>query len=150
MNQQSWGVGFAAGLIAGLVAGSVLAGIGGWFYAEHAAREARAGWNLVSVLVAGNDMKAGDMVTYDLIAQRSVPEQFVTDSVIKPNDANFIVGHRVMVPFRAGDLLTWKGFASGNDASACSLIEHAPDEEAAAAALLEQTRKRWAEIRARH
>lgn len=42
--------------------------------------EVRRGWNLVPVVVAAVDVPAGTTLTFDMISQRSVPEQFVTST----------------------------------------------------------------------
>ncbi|MBL8956786.1 MAG: Flp pilus assembly protein CpaB [Myxococcaceae bacterium] len=72
--------------------------------------DVRRGWNLVPVVVAAVDVGEGTVVTFDMISQRSVPEQFVTSSVVKPDSASYVVNQKVLVPVQAGDPLLWSQF----------------------------------------
>lgn len=72
--------------------------------------DVRRGWNLVPVVVAAQDIPEGAQITIDMISQRSVPEQFVTASVVKPDSANYIINQKVLVPLQAGDPLLWSQF----------------------------------------
>jgi pilus assembly protein CpaB len=72
--------------------------------------DVRRGWNLVPVVVAATDVSEGTVITFDMISQRSVPEQFVTSSVVKPDSASYVVNQKVLVPVQAGDPLLWSQF----------------------------------------
>ncbi|MFZ5441791.1 MAG: Flp pilus assembly protein CpaB [Myxococcota bacterium] len=94
-----------------LAAGLALLGFGITFSAlAKAEADVRRGWNLVPVVVASTELSEGTVVTMEHLSQRSVPEQFVTSSVIKPDSASFVVGQRVMVAVAAGDPLLWSQF----------------------------------------
>ena len=110
---RSGNSGFAGGLTMGLVIGLVIACLGsavGFVYVKRAGENARKGWNLVPVVVAAVDITENTVVTFDQISQRSVPEQFVTSSVIKPDSASYIVNQKILVPVQAGDPLLWTQF----------------------------------------
>ena len=96
-------------LIVAIVLG-VLAGAVAYLSIKKKEREVKAGWNLVPVVVAADSVSEGTIITYDMISQRPVPEQFVTSSVIKPDSANYVVGQKVLVPLQAGDPLLWSQF----------------------------------------
>ena len=89
-----------SGFLLGAVAGLCLAAAFGYPYA---ARKARQGWNLVPVIVAAADLPAGSVITYDVISQRPVPEQFATPSLLRPDHAAEIINLRLRVPLSAGD-----------------------------------------------
>ncbi len=89
------------GLFAGIVAYSAI---------KKKEADVRRGWNLVPVVVAAVDVAEGTPVTFDMISQRSVPEQFVTSSVVKPDSASYVVNQKVLVPVQAGDPLLWSQF----------------------------------------
>ena len=72
--------------------------------------DVRKGWNLVPVVVASVDVSEGTVVTMEMISQRSIPEQFVTSSVVKPDSASYVVNQKVLVPLQAGDPLMWSQF----------------------------------------
>jgi pilus assembly protein CpaB len=74
--------------------------------------DVRRGWNLVPVVVAAVDISEGTVVTIDMISQRSVPDQFVTSSVVKPDSSSYVVGQKVLVPLQAGDPLMWSQLES--------------------------------------
>ncbi len=94
-------VALVLGLIAGIVAYSAI---------KKKEMDVRRGWNLVPVVVAAVDISEGTVVTFDMISQRSVPEQFVTSSVVKPDSASYVVNQKVLVPVQAGDPLLWSQF----------------------------------------
>ncbi|MBI3182193.1 MAG: Flp pilus assembly protein CpaB [Myxococcales bacterium] len=96
-------------LLVALALGVFAGGIAFWgIQAEK--KRVRRGWNLVPVVVASTDIAEGSVVTFDMISQRPVPDQFVTSSVIKPESATYIVNQKVLVPLQAGDPLLWSQF----------------------------------------
>jgi len=108
-------------LLVAIVLG-VLAGAVAYLSIKKKEREVKAGWNLVPVVVAADSVNEGTVVTYDMISQRPIPEQFVTSSVIKPDSANYIVGQKVLVPLQAGDPLLWSQFETSKAAEKLSTI----------------------------
>ncbi len=94
-------VALVLGLLAGVVAYSAI---------KKKEADVRRGWNLVPVVVAAQDVPEGTVITFDMISQRSVPEQFVTSSVVKPDSATYVVNQKVLVPLQAGDPLLWSQF----------------------------------------
>jgi pilus assembly protein CpaB len=94
-----------------LAAGLMLMGFGvAWSALAKERADVRKGWNLVPVLVAAVDLAEGTVVTLDQVSQRSVPEQFVTSSVVRPDSASYVIGQRVQVAVAAGDPLLWSQF----------------------------------------
>src|SRR3954469_15211689 len=89
---------------------ALLAGAVAWSAIKKRELDVRRGWNLVPVVVAAVDISEGTVVTFDMISQRSVPEQFVTSSVVKPDSASYVVNQKVLVPVQAGDPLLWSEF----------------------------------------
>lgn len=71
-------------------------------------RDARRGWNLVPVVVVAADIPANGEVTMELLSQRSMPEQFVTESVVRPDEASRVITRRVRAKLVAGDPLLWR------------------------------------------
>jgi pilus assembly protein CpaB len=107
------GSGFITGMLLGLGMGLVLtcllSGVG-YAWVQREGMKVRKGWNLVPVVVAAQDIAEGTPVTFELISQRSIPEQFVTASVVKPDQATRIIHQPVTVPVKAGDPMTWQQF----------------------------------------
>jgi len=106
-SSKSLFLGILLGGLLGFIGGGLMSGLVTWTLVTKNARELREGWNLVPVVVASQDIPEGTVVTFDLLQQRSIPEQFVTASVVKPEGAETIVNQRLLVPVRAGDLLLW-------------------------------------------
>jgi Flp pilus assembly protein CpaB len=105
--------GFATGLGLGLAVGFALLCLGTagmFFFFKKQGLDAKKGWNLVPVIVATVDITENTAVTMEMISQRSVPEQFVTSSIVKPDSASYIVNQKVLVPVQAGDPLRWSDF----------------------------------------
>lgn len=94
-------IALALGLLAGIIA---------WSAIKKKEADVRRGWNLVPVVVASQDIPEGTVITFDMINQRSVPEQFVTSSVVKPDSASYVVGQKILVPLQSGDPLLWSQF----------------------------------------
>jgi len=109
-TSKSLVLGILLGGMLGFIGGGLISGLVTWNLATKNARDPRKGWNLVPVVVASQDIPEGTVVTFDLLQQRSIPEQFVTSSVVKPEGAEHIVNQRLLVPVRAGDLLLWSQF----------------------------------------
>ncbi len=92
------------------VALGVFAGIVAWSALKKKESDVRKGWNLVPVVVAAVEISEGSVVTMEMISQRQVPEQFVTSSVIKPDNAPYVINQKVLVALQAGDPLLWSQF----------------------------------------
>lgn len=78
------------------------------------------GWNLVPVLVATAPIAEGTKITADMVMAKSIPEQFVTASVIKPDSLNYILENRVLVALQANDPLLWSQFETNRAAERLS------------------------------
>jgi pilus assembly protein CpaB len=89
---------------------ALIAGVVSYSAVKKKELDVRKGWNLVPVVVAAVDVSEGTVVTMEMISQRSIPEQFVTSSVVKPDSASYIVNQKVLVPLQAGDALLWSQF----------------------------------------
>ncbi|MFL5320479.1 MAG: Flp pilus assembly protein CpaB [Myxococcaceae bacterium] len=89
---------------------ALLAGVVSYSAVQRTIHQAKAGWNLVPVTVAADDIPEGTIVTYEMVSQRAVPEQFITSSVVKPDSAQYIVNQKVLVPLQKGDPLLWSQF----------------------------------------
>lgn len=94
----------------------LLAFVLGWSSLQKARSDVRKGWNLVPVVVAATDLSEGTTVTMEMVSQRSIPEQFVTSSVIKPDSASYVIGQKVMVALQSGDPLLWSQFETSRAA----------------------------------
>ncbi len=90
----------------------VLAALLYWVDLSHAKKAASAGWDLKAVVVATDDIDEGTVLDTSMVAQRRIPSQFVTASVIPPDQVGFAVGQKVMVSIKRGDPLLWTQFES--------------------------------------
>ncbi len=112
-----------------IVVFSVLGCIGGavaYSSVAKQANDARKGWNLVPVVVAAVDIPENTAVTMEMISQRSIPEQFVTSSVVKPDSASYIVNQKTLVAMQAGDPLLWSAFETTKAAE--KLTDRTPED----------------------
>ena len=102
-------------IIAALVGGCLGLGVGGggvWLYGKWQLGLARKGWALEPVVIARRDLPPGTVVTIDDLDQRSVPEMWVTASVITPDSASYVVNQPLNVPIAKGEPLRWAYFAT--------------------------------------
>jgi pilus assembly protein CpaB len=67
-------------------------------------------WKKTSVVVASRDIQEGTVLSVDMIAERDIPEQFVTSSVVRPGSVDAVINQKVVVPLQAGDPLLWTQF----------------------------------------
>lgn len=102
-------------LIIGLVLG-LAAFVIGWSGLQRERANLKKGFNLVPVVVAAVDISEGTVVTMEMVSQRSVPEMFITSSVVKPDSATYVIGQKVMVSMQAGDPLLWSQFETSRSA----------------------------------
>ncbi len=87
-------------------------------------RRAVRGWDLVPVVVAAQDIAVGQTLETDMIAQRPMPSQFVTPSIILPENYSHVVGQKVLVSLKKGDPILWSQFASDKDLlQLCKAVE---------------------------
>lgn len=84
--------------------------------------EVQAGWDLVPVLVAAQDLPADAVVEADQLARRSIPERFVTASVVKPEHLSLVVGQRLRAPLRSGDPVLWTHFDTAEGPEGLSAV----------------------------
>lgn len=69
--------------------------------------------SFLPIVVAAQDLPAGTLVTMDMMSQRTVPDQFVTSSVVSADSASYIVNQRTLFSLQAGDPLLWSAFKTG-------------------------------------
>lgn len=94
------------GMFVGFIAGGFLGVLSFAEIKKHEV-EVHRGWNLKPVVVAAVDIEPGQLVTFDVISQRSIPEKFVTEAAVVPDKAMAIVGKRARVALKAGDVIYW-------------------------------------------
>lgn len=71
----------------------------------------RRGWTLVpGVVVATKAIPEGSVITLDMVAERAVPEQFVTSSMVKVESISRILDQTILVSVQAGDPILWTQF----------------------------------------
>ncbi|MFY0565216.1 SAF domain-containing protein [Archangium lansingense] len=102
--------GIAVGLGVGLVASGFGAGVLAYTLVKKAERESRAGWILVPVIVAKRDVAPVEALKLDDLAQRSIPEQLVTSSLVRPDSSAYVIGQSLTVPVQEGEPLRWAFF----------------------------------------
>ena len=83
-----------------------------WAHIKEREEEIRKGWNTTKIVVASKDVTEGDVIDLGGVAQREIPEKFVTESVLTPENINFVVGQKVAVPLKRGDPILWSHFQS--------------------------------------
>jgi hypothetical protein len=81
----------------------------------------------VRVTVASRDIAAGSALTAQMTSERLVPEHSVSDLVVRPAGAAFVVGQKVTVPVLAGEMLSWSQFEAPRNRG-CAWIEQAAGE----------------------
>ena len=60
---------------------------------------------MVDVVVANATLDKGEIVSGDTMAIRSVPAEYVSSSVVTPEQFDALVGQRLLLPMRPGEML---------------------------------------------
>jgi hypothetical protein len=90
------------------------------------AAEAKERGKLLPVVFAARDIAAGETLTFDMIAQRVVPESFAaTTSIVKPDSASYIVNQRLNFPVLEGDAMLWSFFETTTDKATTTACDEA-------------------------
>lgn len=105
-------LGLATGLVVGGMGAGFIAGVVSYSLLKLEEQRVRRGWNLVPATVAARDLAPGERVQLDAIAQRPIPEQFLTSSVVKPDSAAYVQDQMLIAPLSAGDPLYWGAFST--------------------------------------
>ncbi|NMB77192.1 MAG: Flp pilus assembly protein CpaB [Myxococcales bacterium] len=66
----------------------------------------------VDVAVVSRDVQEGEVLNWDMLARSQMPAQFMTGSVVRPEQVSNLVGQRFAVPLKAGDPVQWNQFRS--------------------------------------
>ncbi len=81
---------------------------------------------MVTVVVAATDLKAGALVSYEDLSERTVPEQFVASGTVTAFDAFEVVNQRLLAPLAAGDPIRFR------DVAGSALVAKLPNKARAA------------------
>ena len=119
--------------LAGVVVGAVLVASVAFIALAPRVDAARKGWDLKPVVVASRDVAEGQVLTFEDLTQRALPEQFVTPSVVRPEDAPRIVGRAPSMALKQNDVLLWAAFTDYSATDECfsaiaSRVSAAKDE----------------------
>jgi len=75
-------------------------------------KQVKSGWVLTQVVVAAEDLQFGDVINVDSVALRAVPPEYATQSVVKGDALNAVLGQRLLANVQTGDPLFYSQFAS--------------------------------------
>ncbi len=75
--------------------------------------ETMAAEEMTTVVLAARDLPAGAELTNEVIEQREVPARLATGSVMRPQQMPHLLGQKLKVPVRKGDMLLWSELADG-------------------------------------
>jgi pilus assembly protein CpaB len=64
----------------------------------------------VPVAVVTRDIQEGETLNWDMLARSQMPAQFMTGSMVRPDQVEHLVGQRFAVPLKAGDPVQWNQF----------------------------------------
>lgn len=73
------------------------------------------GMDLVPVVAAARDLKAGEKITMEMLARREVPSKYVQGSAVDPSNVELAVNQKLNFPLKRGDTLLWTDLESETD-----------------------------------
>ena len=92
-------------------------------YVDKMERQAQAQLRGEPVVAASRDIEAGTELTIQMIAQKSVPKQFIPPQAIQGEaQIKQIVGRRAAVPIKAGQVVLWSDLVSEGRGTLASII----------------------------
>lgn len=98
-------------------------------YVQRVEREATARLKGSPVVAARSDLEEGEEITLEAVFPKEVPEQFIPPQAIRGSmELKQIIGRKVRVPIRAGQLILWSDLSSERRGGLSTLI---PDNEGA-------------------
>ena len=95
----------------------------------------RKEWELRPIVVAAQDVRAGETISFDVLSQHSIPARFITNSMVPPADVMLVINRPINVPLQAGDALVWPVFVDTSAPDACFKASIAKVNAAGEAAL---------------
>ncbi len=113
-------------LIIAIVLGA-LAGLIAYSAIKAKEKQVKAGWDVVNILCAAQDIPEGTELNMDMVAVCGIPERFVTESFIKINkgdkqDLSQFFNQRILVPLKTRDPILVSHFASSREAEFSTMI----------------------------
>lgn len=75
------------------------------------------------VLVAGEDLTAGSLLTTAVLATREVPVRYIPSSSARVEDLSRVEGQRLLTPLKAGDPVPTSALAGGGDLAFSTQLE---------------------------
>lgn len=103
-GEARFGPGFAIGVAIPLGV-LILFIVGNVWYAKKKVADTKRGWNLVPVLVVSKPISPGMRIGRENVEPRTLPEQFVSASVVTPERFQEVLGHRARFGLGAGETL---------------------------------------------
>ena len=94
--------------------------------------------NLVTVLIASVDVQEGTRLTIEMVSQRQMPSDYVTSSIVTPENAHYVIGQIIKVPVQKGDALLWTHFETELRPVVLTLARDVPEGTALTAPMLEE------------
>lgn len=120
-KKGGWVGAIVAGCILGVLVAGGLSGLVGYVLVTKKHADVRKGWNLGPVMVASRDLRAGQVLRTEDVAERSIPEQLVTSSIVKPGSMTDVVGQLIAVDVKAGEPLRSSYFPSSKNSDPAAL-----------------------------
>lgn len=68
------------------------------------------GVNLFPVAVTARALPTGGVVKMNDVSQRSIPDELVTRSIVKPDGVSYVINQPLAVPLANGDPIPWHAF----------------------------------------
>jgi Flp pilus assembly protein CpaB len=62
------------------------------------------GWELKQVVVFNRELKEGTAVTREQLSMMNMPVRFITPGMVRPEKAGELIGKKIQVPVKPGDL----------------------------------------------
>lgn len=106
MNKKTMitlGVAIACGLLAVLLVNK---------YITKQKKEINKGMDLISVIAITKDSAAGQKISSEIIAKRSIPQRYAHANAVQAKDFELLIGQTLIYPMKRGDAVLWTSIAS--------------------------------------
>ena len=94
-----------------------------WTRVELPQRASASDFKMVPVVMAATDLEEGTIITFEMLVQRSMPENYVTTSIVRPDAASYIIGQKLAVPVQQGDPLLWTQFQTAKQVEGSTTVK---------------------------
>lgn len=101
--------------VVGGVAAGIIAVVLVQTYLQRERQSIFSGMEMVSVLVAADDLPAGTKMTKNVLSKRDIPKKYVNGSSVSLKDVKLVLGQELIFPLKKNDPILWSDLGEASE-----------------------------------